>query len=182
MIYKKCIPGRELPFASSDVDVVTAYDFIEHVPRFDRNDSGDVVNPFIQIMNEIYRILTPGGLFIAVTPCYPSSAAFTDPTHVNFITPDTHNYFSGPCHARELSYGYNGNFTTIIATWVGTDHPVWLNEQLTIERDKNFFKKIKKNLNMKKRISRIIHFRTLKSHGANGKMHYLWVLQKPEIQ
>ena len=182
LIYKRCIPGRELPFNSDEVEVVTAYDFIEHIPRFDRNSSGEAINPFIEIMNEIYRILAPGGLFIAVTPCYPSSAAFTDPTHVNFITPETHNYFSGPCHARELSYGYVGNFRAVVTKWIGIDHPVWLRQQSTLIKRKGFLKTIGRKLGLRKKVSRVINFRTRKSKGANGEMYYLWVLQKLEIQ
>lgn len=182
LIYKKCVPGSELPFASNEVEVVTAYDFIEHIPRFDRNSSGNAINPFIEIMNEIYRILVPGGLFIAVTPCYPSSAAFTDPTHVNFITPETHNYFSGPCHARSLNYGYVGNFRAVDTKWIGTDHPIWLRKESIHTESKGMLKSNRRNFSLKRRVSRIIHFRTRHSKGANGEMYYLWVLQKLDIQ
>ena len=44
-------------------------------------------------MNEIYRVLKPGGTFYAITPYYPRDEAFVDPTHVNIITNKTHTYF-----------------------------------------------------------------------------------------
>jgi hypothetical protein len=36
---------------------------------------------------------------------------FKDPTHVNFITDETHEYFSGPLYARP--YGFKGKFKVI---------------------------------------------------------------------
>jgi hypothetical protein len=68
-------------------------------------------------MNEFYRTLKPGGILLAVTPCYPSPAAFIDPTHVNIITPGTHKYFSDDNFAKSLSYGFTGEFRTLSAGW-----------------------------------------------------------------
>jgi SAM-dependent methyltransferase len=96
-----------IPFGDGLFDVVTAYDFIEHVPRVIYNPGRR--NPFIELMNEISRVLRPGGLFYSSTPAYPHPAAFQDPTHVNIITEKTFwNYFSitHKCHGR--LYGYRG--------------------------------------------------------------------------
>ena len=123
--YVRTIPGEQLQFDDEQVDCCTGYDFLEHVPRFDRLTDGRAVNPFIEMMNEIYRILRPGGVLIAVTPSFPREAAFTDPTHVNPITPGTHEYFSGHVHARQLGYGFNGDFNCLAAEWIFTDDPVW---------------------------------------------------------
>jgi hypothetical protein len=60
-------------------------------------------------MSEIHRVLKPNGMFYAVTPVYPSNEAFQDPTHVNFITDRTHEYFCGD----EGLYGFKGNFEAI---------------------------------------------------------------------
>ena len=99
-----------IPLDSDTVDVVTAFDFIEHVPRLLYIPQR--INPFIQLMNEIDRVLRPGGLFFQSTPCYPHAAAFQDPTHVNIITTKTFvNYFSSADGHRCLGrmYGYVGN-------------------------------------------------------------------------
>jgi hypothetical protein len=56
-------------------------------------------------------------VFFIVTPCYPSAAAFTDPTHVNIITPGTHKYFSDNNFAKGLPYGFTGEFKTLSAGW-----------------------------------------------------------------
>jgi SAM-dependent methyltransferase len=98
-----------IPFGSSSIDVVTAFDFIEHVPRL--LYAPHRLNPFILLMNEVSRVLRPGGIFFHSTPCYPHASAFQDPTHVNIVTSKTFlNYFSvGPDH-RGLAkmYGYVG--------------------------------------------------------------------------
>ena len=71
-------------------------------------------------MNEIHRILKPGGLFLHVTPAYPSKEVFQDPTHVNFITEDTFpNYFCSPNNwASDLGYGFKGEFDLINQKWI----------------------------------------------------------------
>ena len=96
-----------IPFEDDYFDVVTAYDFIEHVPRVIYNPNRR--NPFIELMNEISRVLKPGGLFYSSTPAYPHAAAFQDPTHVNVITEKTFpNYFSIKHKCRARQYGYHG--------------------------------------------------------------------------
>jgi SAM-dependent methyltransferase len=66
-----CWIGLEpLPLESSSFDVVTAFDFLEHLPRAIWRD-GVVVNTFIDTMSEVWRILKPQGLFVARTPAYP---------------------------------------------------------------------------------------------------------------
>jgi hypothetical protein len=61
-------------------------------------------------MNEIYRTLKPGGIFLSRTPFYPISSAFTDPTHVNVITADTFPMYFDDKHNWAKMYGFNGGF------------------------------------------------------------------------
>jgi len=105
-----------IPFESDTFDSISAFDFIEHVPRQVVID-GDIALPFIRLMNEIWRVLKPGGLFYAVTPAYPSPAAFQDPTHVNIITIKTHDYFCGT-RGFAKNYGFNGEFEALRVKWV----------------------------------------------------------------
>jgi hypothetical protein len=60
-------------------------------------------------MNEIWRVLVDGGRFYAVTPVAPSLEAFSDPTHVNYVTEHTHDYFCGEQPAGR-AYGFIGRF------------------------------------------------------------------------
>jgi len=98
----------DIPFPDNFFSSVSAYDFIEHIPR--QLFIHDIMKyPFINLMNEIYRVLEPGGLFFASTPVYPSAETFVDPTHVNFITESTHRYFTNN-DVLGNHYGFNGNF------------------------------------------------------------------------
>ena len=104
--------SEQIPFDSNYFDSISAFDFIEHVPRVRIKDNGNTYFPFIELMNEIYRVLKVGGNFYAVTPFYPKVEAFQDPTHVNIITKKTHEYFCGEnCYAKY--YGFKGNFKCI---------------------------------------------------------------------
>ena len=101
---------QPIPFDSSSFDSVSAYDFFEHVPRVLPTADGLATRfPFIELMNEVWRVLKPGGLLYAVTPVFPHPAAFQDPTHVNIMTTGTHHYFVQPDRLASM-YGFTGNF------------------------------------------------------------------------
>ena len=101
---------QPIPFASDSFESVSAYDFLEHVPRVMLTPDGLGTRfPFIELMNEVWRVLKPGGMLYAVTPVYPGKAAFQDPTHVNIMTVDTHTYFTRPQNMAAM-YGFKGDF------------------------------------------------------------------------
>lgn len=109
-----------IPFADGQFASVSAFDFIEHVPRVLNGPApGTTVLPFIRLMDEVWRVLAPGGLFYALTPCYPGAEAFVDPTHVNVITERTHEYFcrGGGAEPRGRMYGFRGAFAARRAEW-----------------------------------------------------------------
>ena len=101
----------QLPFDNNLFDSVSAYDFIEHIPRL-ITEKNNIRFPFIEFMNEAYRVLKPNGVFYAITPCYPREEIFVDPTHVNFITKGTYKYFTLPTLTAEM-YGFNGKFEVV---------------------------------------------------------------------
>lgn len=101
-----------IPYEDDYFDSVSAFDFLEHIPRQLVLQNGVTVNAFINIMNEIFRVLKPNGKFFALTPVYPHASAFVDPTHVNFITKKTHLYFTG-CNPAGAMYGFNGKFVAL---------------------------------------------------------------------
>lgn len=105
-----------IPFPNDHFDSVSAYDFLEHVPRVLLSPDGRGTRaPFIELMNEIWRVLAPGGRFYASTPAYPHPSAFKDPTHVNIITAGTHEYFARP-HTKGRMYGFIGDFEVVRVT------------------------------------------------------------------
>ena len=108
-----------IPFPDNSFDFCTAFDFIEHIPRsvvIDRQTRFS----FIEVMNEVHRILKPGGLFFHATPAYPAKEAFVDPTHVNIISEDTfEHYFCEPMlYAKTIGYGFKGRFKFHDQAWL----------------------------------------------------------------
>jgi SAM-dependent methyltransferase len=97
-----------IPHEDASMDYITAFDFIEHVPRVVYLPQ--IRYSFIELMNEVYRVLTPGGLFLAQTPVYPFSACFTDPTHLNPITSETFSQYFDDQRQWGKMYGFNGAF------------------------------------------------------------------------
>ncbi|MBS0463703.1 MAG: methyltransferase domain-containing protein [Proteobacteria bacterium] len=109
---------QPIPWADGSFGSVSAFDFLEHVPRILMTPDGrDTVFPFVRLMDEIWRVLAPGGLFYALTPAYPHPEAFVDPTHVNIIAEGTHDYFCGDA-PRAAMYGFAGRFEPLRTDWV----------------------------------------------------------------
>ena len=108
-----------IPFETNFLDFCTAFDVLEHIPRLSWLD-GKSRLAFLELMNEIHRVLKPGGLFMHSTPAYPSKQAFQDPTHTNLITEDTIPlYFCEPANlAKKLGYGFQGSFELIEQRWI----------------------------------------------------------------
>lgn len=65
-----------IPLSDNSFDVVIAQDFLEHID----------MNKRIRIMEEIYRVLKPGGVLQFDVPSTDGNnrGAFCDPTHVSF--------------------------------------------------------------------------------------------------
>jgi SAM-dependent methyltransferase len=97
-----------IPFENSSMDYITAFDFIEHVPRIIYLPT--IRLSFIELMNEIHRVLKPRGIFLAQTPVYPFSACFTDPTHINPVTSETFSLYFDDQQKWGAMYGFKGSF------------------------------------------------------------------------
>jgi SAM-dependent methyltransferase len=84
------------PFEDSSVDEIFASHVFEHVGK-----------P-IEFVLECWRILKKGGKATIVCPHWTSENAFTDPTHVRFVTDRTFDYWcegemlNGPLGAQFL--------------------------------------------------------------------------------
>lgn len=106
----------KIPFEKTFFDVVTCLDVLEHIPRIDLNYKTRY--PFIELMNEIFRIMKPLGYLLIRTPFFDNSF-FNDPTHVNPITEKL--IFTYFCNKSEYfnkfpekpwakNYGFSGEF------------------------------------------------------------------------
>lgn len=116
-----------IPYPDDHFDVVECRDFLEHIPRL-VYVNGDRRNAFLELLDEVWRVLVPGGRFYAETPAWPHGEAFQDPTHVNVITEATLAYVTDPAHLRlTRTYGFRGTFagrqhwSTEFAPWLVWD-------------------------------------------------------------
>jgi glycosyltransferase involved in cell wall biosynthesis len=92
------------PWADNSVELVRAWDIIEHLP--DK----------IETMNEIYRVLAPGGRAEIAVPTTDGTGAFQDPTHVSFWNRRSFLYYEAGNPYRERfanSYGIKARFRTV---------------------------------------------------------------------
>lgn len=94
------------PWPDSSVEQVRAYDIIEHLPSQ------------IHTMNEMWRVLEPGGEAYIIVPTTAGLGAFQDPTHVSFWNQNTFLYFC-PDFAEwqrfHEAYGITARFAVIEA-------------------------------------------------------------------
>jgi len=114
-IFRADLAVEPIPFAGEFFDGVSAFDFIEHVPRV-------IYMPhrrfcFVELMNEIFRVLKTGGKFLSFTPAFPASAAWRDPTHVNIITEETFPLYFDDQNRIASMYGFNGYFQITGQQW-----------------------------------------------------------------
>jgi predicted SAM-dependent methyltransferase len=87
-----------LPFEDDSVDEVLAKHLLEHIDNL------------ILLIEEIFRILKPGGIFRGEVPHFRHRWAFEDPTHVNFFATKTFEFFTDELNHR---IGTDANFTII---------------------------------------------------------------------
>lgn len=95
-------------FASESVDEIYASHFMEHIPRG---------QPLIDVMNEAWRVLKPGGTFLMIMPLVGFNdwgegrlvsnwQPYADPTHVNYWwLPEALLYFCPGHFAPHADYG-----------------------------------------------------------------------------
>jgi SAM-dependent methyltransferase len=106
-----------IPFPDESFEYITAHDFLEHIPRVIYAPLRR--NAFVELMNEIYRVLKTDGLFMSFTPAYPHPEAFRDPTHVNIITDQTFQAYFDNVNRWAAGYGFNGSFLIQMQEWRG---------------------------------------------------------------
>jgi predicted SAM-dependent methyltransferase len=92
------------PWDDSSVDFILAKDIIEHLP--DK----------IFTMNEVWRVLKPGGTIYIEVPTTDGMGAFQDPTHVSYWNKNSFLYYEKGNIYRERfceAYGIKAAFNTL---------------------------------------------------------------------
>lgn len=89
----------KLPFEDDSCSEVMAIHLLEHIKNL------------LPLMNEIHRVLKPGGFLRIEVPIFPYAEAFQDPTHVRFFTENSFRYFvtgEGLYEGYGKTYGIKG--------------------------------------------------------------------------
>ena len=92
------------PWGDSSVDAVLAVDVIEHLPEA------------VSTMNELWRVLKPGGIAEIEVPTTDGPGAFSDPTHRSHWNRGTFDYFIEGATLRSryaTSYGISARFSVV---------------------------------------------------------------------
>ncbi|MFI2458192.1 glycosyltransferase [Streptomyces sp. NPDC019539] len=71
-----------LDLPDNSVGLMRAVDFLEHVPAK------------VPLINELYRVLAPGGMLLTMTPSSDGRGAYQDPTHVAFYNENSFWYYT----------------------------------------------------------------------------------------
>lgn len=79
---------QDLPFEDSSIGIIRAYDFVEHI-----RDS-------VNLMNEIHRVLVPGGWLLLSVPSTDGRGAFQAPDHVSYWNENSIWYYTNPQYAQ----------------------------------------------------------------------------------
>ena len=84
-----------IPLGDDSVDELRAFDIVEHLPE-----------PILT-MNEIWRVLKPGGIAEIFVPSTDGRGAFQDPTHKSFWNPNSFAYYRhGDAHRETFGDAY----------------------------------------------------------------------------
>jgi len=92
---KFMLANLEEPLALPDscANEIRALDILEHLWPLDSVSGLPVAAPKISVMNEMHRLLTPGGILDLFIPTTDGRGAFQDPTHKTFWTPNDMYYY-----------------------------------------------------------------------------------------
>lgn len=107
----RCEPADQIvdlagpwPWLAHSVDEIRAHDIIEHLPHKTHT------------MEEIWRVLKPGGRAEIVVPTTEGRGAWQDPTHVSYWNRNSFLYYTaGDAHRERFGkhYGITARFNVI---------------------------------------------------------------------
>jgi glycosyltransferase involved in cell wall biosynthesis len=121
------LPER-LDLPDGSVGVVRAVDFLEHVPAK------------VSLINELYRLLAPGGMLMSTTPSTDGRGAYQDPTHVAFYNENSFWYYTNDEYRRfvpEISARFQSSrlVTYYPSVWHSTNDIAYVTANLIAMKD-----------------------------------------------
>jgi len=121
------------PWDNDSFDEIVANDLLEHLDNF------------LLAMEEIYRILKPGGLVKLSVPYWNSCSRYIDPTHKIGFHEDTFKFFDPSSHyCQERHYYTKARFSIVKETFVIMPfYPYfWIPKTSELKVNNKFFKRI----------------------------------------
>jgi SAM-dependent methyltransferase len=79
-----------IPLPDNSCGVVRAHDALEHIKNSQH------------LMNEIHRVLAPGGILLSMTPSTDGRGAWQDPTHISFWNENSFWYYTREEQAKYI--------------------------------------------------------------------------------
>lgn len=95
-----CDVEKKLPFLDNSVDEVFSRHLFEHITNL------------IQLFEEVYRVCKPRARVTINVPYYTSIKAYKDPTHANYFTEKTFEYFEGK-NWENFEFPFRGHFRIV---------------------------------------------------------------------
>ena len=92
-----CDVRQGLPFETDSIDEARADYFLEQILENEK---------FLFVMNEVWRVLKPEGLFLFKVPNAKYETAFKDPFDCRYFTKETFDYFNSEHRRYEYYKGY----------------------------------------------------------------------------
>ena len=95
-----CNLEGKLPFLDDTIDEIFSRHLFEHIQNL------------IPLFEEVYRVCRSGAKVIINVPYYTSVKAYKDPTHVNFFTERTFEYFEGK-NWENFEFPFRGSYRVV---------------------------------------------------------------------
>lgn len=118
--------NKGIPLADNSCGIVRAYDALEHL------------TDKMKIIQEIHRVLAPGGILLSQTPSTDGRGAWQDPTHVSFWNENSFWYYTRP---QQMNFIRNTTCQFFEST-LRTYYPSQWHEQNNISYVQAFLEKI----------------------------------------
>lgn len=103
-----------LPFKDSSFDEVLCQQVLEHIFNYS------------ELMAEIHRILSPGGILRVAVPEFGCKASIADPDHVRFFNVETFMHFCNPKWFNPSNFRFRGIYDfqdSELIKWKNKDEP-----------------------------------------------------------
>lgn len=106
-----------LPFPTDSIESIVSHHCLEHIR-----------DGFIPLMDEVHRVLKPGGIFRAITPLFPSRAAIEDPDHKRYFMIETWGAFCGGANGEHFHESFSVPYTSCRFEMVDLDYTARLDD------------------------------------------------------